>query len=179
VTVDEARKWLILSSLSVTGGLFVFFLLAPTLGYPLLFSQSLRILEIVSPVFFGYLGSAATFVFRSASQADVVSFRAGVTGYVGLLIRGPLVVFGIAFTALIVAFGVTNSATAPPGSGVSIDQLGAGVSVILGLLAVTTSVAVNYLFGGGNNADSQNRRNHSAADPATSVRPNRNTRRED
>ena len=165
MTVEGARKWLVVSSLSVTGLIFVFFLFAPAIGFPVIFSQSLGILEVVLPVFLGYLVSAATFVFRSNTVPDELVFRRDASSLVGLLIRGPLVVFAAALVALIAAFGVTNSPSASPGSGMSVDQLTAGISVILGLLAVTTNVAVSYLFGGGGNVEDQTPR-RSAGDAA-------------
>jgi hypothetical protein len=129
--------------------MFLFFLLAPATDFPLTFPQSLRVLEVVLPVFLGYLGSAASFVFQPGAGADKLAFRPNASSLVGLLIWGPLVVFTIALLAIIVTFSITNRLDATPGQGMSIDQLTAGISVILGLLAVTTNVAVSYLFGGG------------------------------
>lgn len=149
MTVDAARKWLIASSLSITALAFGFFLLAPALGFPLTFSQSLRILGVILPVFLGYLASAATFAFRNSSSADEVVIRKGASSLLGILIVGPIVVFFIALSTVTIAFGITNRSEAPPGSGITIDQLAAAMSVILGLLTVTTSVAVGYFFSGG------------------------------
>jgi hypothetical protein len=162
MTVESARKWLVVSSLSTTGVMFLFFLLAPAVGFPLLFAQSLRILEVILPVFLGYLGSAASFVFRSSSGADEVGFRKSASSLIGLLIAGPIVIFAVSLLAIILAFGITNRPGAPPGSGISVDQLTAGVSVILGLLVVTTNVAVGYLFGGGDNAKDDSHSTRSA-----------------
>src|SRR5215469_14595645 len=128
MTVGAARKWLVVSSLAVTGAVFIFFLLAPALGFPLVFAQSLRVLEVALPVFLGYLGSAASFVFRSGSKADELAFRPSAASLVGLLIKGPMIVFGVALISVIVAFGVTNRRDAAPGSGISVDQLTAGIS---------------------------------------------------
>ncbi len=104
------------------------------------------------PVFLGYLGSAASFVFRFGSDADAAAFRHSASSLAGLLIVGPIVIFTISIFAIIVAFGITNRPSASPGSGISLDQLTAGMSIILGLLVVTTNVAVSYLFGGGEHA---------------------------
>src|SRR5512133_4294361 len=108
-------------------------------------------------MFLSYVGGAAIFVFRSSSGADEVTFRHSASSLVSLLIWGPLIIFSIALLAIIVSFGITNRPNAPPGSGISIDQLTAGISVILGLLAVTTNVAVGYLFGGGDNVEDYTR----------------------
>lgn len=143
-----ARLWLVAASLLTSASLIVFFLLAPAVGYPLEFSQSLRILEIVLPVFLGYLGAAALYVFRASSADDDVVFRPAALPLVTVLVKGPVLIFAIAAVALLVAFGITNRQNAPPGSGIGIDQLAAGMTAILGLLTVTTNVAVAYLFRG-------------------------------
>jgi hypothetical protein len=134
---------------------FIFFLLGPAIGFPLTFAQSLRILEVILPVFLGYLGSAASFAFRSTSDTDDVVFRKNATSLIGLLIVGPLVVYFVSIISIVLAFGITNRPGAAAGSGITFDQLTAGISVILGLLAVTTNVAVGYLFGGGQNVKQQ------------------------
>lgn len=142
---DDARKWLILASLSMTAVLFVFFLIAPAVGFPLTFPQARGLLEIILPVFLGYLGSASHFIFsqgsgRSGRGADLP--REMVT----LLIRGPVVVFAAISVCAIGVFGYSNRIEAPVGSGMSLDTLASFLSAALGLLAVTTSVASAYLF---------------------------------
>jgi len=168
MTIGGARKYLVISSLAITASVFVFFLLSPALGFPLTFDQSLRVLEVVLPVFLGYLGSAASFVFRAGSQADAAVFRRGAASLAGLLIVGPIAIFTLSLFAIILAFGFTNRAGASPGSGISLNQLTAGISIILGLLVVTTNVAVGYLFGGGENASASDTRSHRPTDPGTS-----------
>jgi hypothetical protein len=64
---NDARKWLVLASLSMTAVLFVFFIIAPAFGFPLTFGQARGLLEIILPVFLGYLGSASHFVFSQRS----------------------------------------------------------------------------------------------------------------
>jgi hypothetical protein len=125
--------------------ILVFFLLAPSIGYPLEFSQSMRILEIVLPVFLGYLGTAALFVFRSSPTPEAAP-PDNVVNLINVLVKGPIVVFGIVVGALVLAFGRLNSAEGA--GGMSLDELAAGMSLVLGLLTVTTNVMVAYLFGG-------------------------------
>ncbi len=142
---DNARSWVINASLLITAANFVFFFVAPAVGFPLTFDQAARLLEIVIPVFLGYLGSATHFLFRPyrprAHRAPVHSSK-----LLGILVRGPVVVFGIATLAAIFAFGFSNRKSAPPGVGMGIDDLAGALAASLGLLAVTTSVAVSYLF---------------------------------
>jgi hypothetical protein len=68
MTVDGARRWIIITSLVVTGLAFAFLVAAPPLGYPLGWDQSQRIIEILLPVFLGYLGTATHFVFHTGNQ---------------------------------------------------------------------------------------------------------------
>lgn len=145
MTVPDARRWLILASLSLTGGCLVFFLIAPVVGYPLKYPQPFRLLEILLPVFLAYLGSATLFVF--GAQESPTEERAVRTELLGLLVRGPVVVFSLAILSALIAFGVSNSESAPPGAGMNLDTLSLAVSSCVGLLAVTTNVAVSYLFG--------------------------------
>jgi hypothetical protein len=142
--IDSARRWLILASLTITAVQFVFFLIAPVTGYPLEFTHSIRLIEIILPVFLGYLGSAARFVFPQGPQAHEPVRAQG--PLVGLLVRGPVIVFSLVGVVAIIAFGYSNRIDAPMDSGMNVDQLAGIISLALGLLAVTTGVAVSYLF---------------------------------
>lgn len=148
MTIHSARIWLIKVSLAITGLNFAFFLAAPALGYPLTFEQAVRLLEIVTPVFFGYLGSATYFLFgRSASDQNVA--LGGSKELVALLVKGPVYLFGVATVTAGIAFGYSNRSAAPGGSGMTVDILAGSISAALGLLAVTTNVIVSYLFASG------------------------------
>src|SRR5262249_1105999 len=123
----------------------IFFLVAPAVGYPLTWDQSSRVFEIILPVFLGYLGSATHFLFRGRPNLKPIELQDD-SGMLGLLIRGPLLVFGIAAVAIVFAFGYANRASAPGGYGMSVDALAGSFTAVIGLLAVTTNVAVSYLF---------------------------------
>jgi len=141
MSVDEARKWLILASLSITGAQIVFLLVCPAFGFPLEFSQSLNLLQIVTPVFLGYLGSAAHFVFMS--PVPTVSAN---NQFLGLMVRGPIIIYALAMVAAFSAFGYSNRVGATIGNGMSFDDLSTAVSISLGVLAVVTGIIVSYLF---------------------------------
>jgi hypothetical protein len=149
MTIGEARTWVILVSLIVTAGVLVFLWVAPAvLHFPLDASggDAARLIQIVLPVFLGYLGAASHFAFRHREGQDPTD-EIRLSPYAALLIRWPLI--GWAFLAL-VAFGVfwfTNRAAAPPGTGWTVDALATALTVSMGLLAVTTGVAVAFLFG--------------------------------
>ena len=143
MTVDQARRWIVLSSLILTGVFFVFFLIAPVSGYPLTYPQAFRLLQIVTPVFAGYLGAATRFIFGAQSAATNVSSEP----LLGIIARGAVIVFGLAIVAALGAFGWTNRTSAPAGIGMSIDTLATAFSLALGLLAVTTGIIVDGIFG--------------------------------
>jgi hypothetical protein len=143
VTLDSARRWLILASLTACGLIFVFILISPLLGYPLEWSQTLRIIEVVVPVFLGYLGSAAHFVFGDQNDAD----RFPANGLLTLMVKGPVILFAVVSAAIFFSFGFANRSGAATGSGMSVDLLEGLLSAALGILAVTTNVAVAKLFG--------------------------------
>jgi hypothetical protein len=151
---ETGRNWITTASLALTAAHFMFFIIAPVVGYPLTFVQAMRLLEIVLPVFLGYLGSAAYFLF-SAGHASSPSARVS-SQLLGLLVRGPVIVFGLASLSVIVAFGVSNSRYASRGSGMSIDMFAAAITGALGLLTVTTNVVVSYLFSAEGNIQKQN-----------------------
>lgn len=141
MTIDEARKWIILSSLIITGGQLVFLLVAPAINFPLTYPKNLDLLQIVSPVFLGYLGAASHFIFRKSSSIHSVQNQ-----YLGYLVKGPIIIYCAAITAAFSAFAYSNRNLAEIGTGMSVDNLGTAISISLGILAVTTSVITSYLF---------------------------------
>lgn len=145
---DDARKWLVTASLIITGALFLFFILAPAFHYPLQFKQARSLLEVLLPVFLGYLGSAAHFLFRVEGAPQVVRSVQS-PALLTLLLKGPVVIFTIAVTAALIAFGVMNRSGQNDGGGMTIQDLSGILSLALGLLTITTSVLSAYLFPAG------------------------------
>src|SRR5437867_342189 len=101
--VDAARVSLILWSLVITGVQLMFFLLAPVFGFPLPYPNNLDILQIISPVVLGYLGSATHFMFRTSSTN--ISVR---TELLGILVRGPLIIYAAVVIGITSAFWYSN-----------------------------------------------------------------------
>lgn len=151
MTINSARKWLILGSLVVTAAHFIFFLVAPAIGFPLEYEHAIRLLQISTPVFFGYLGSASRFVFNANQQSETAHLHVK-NPLMGLLIRGPFIIFGLVSVTCLFAFGFSNSTHAAPGTGMDVDTLATIITTVLGLLAVTTNVAVSALFAVGPSA---------------------------
>jgi hypothetical protein len=143
--VNGARMWLIKSSLLVTTCVFLFLLIAPLFNYPLEWEQTPRLFEIVLPTFLGYLGTATHFLFHHDEKPQTLKLN-GTSQLLSLLVKGPIVVFGLGSIALMFAFGYSNRHGATRGAGMNIDQLAMVISGLLGLLTATTSVAVSYLF---------------------------------
>jgi hypothetical protein len=158
VTVQQARNWVVLASLVACGATFVFFLLAPVFGYPLLWRESLRILELIVPVFLGYLGAAAYYAFRHTGKHSEISVPntsrlkhseisvPNTSRLMSLIIKGPVILFAIVSVAILIAFGVSNAQTAEQGLGMSVENLAVAFTAALGILTVTTNAAVSYLF---------------------------------
>lgn len=141
---NGARSWIIKASLLLTTGLVLVFVITPALGFPLTFEQARGLLQIVLPVFLGYLGSATHFVFAS-KQPTAAALKLP-EHLVALLIKGPIVVFVIWCSSAIVIFGYSNRIEAKAGSGMTLDMLASLIAGALGLLTTTSGVAVSYLF---------------------------------
>jgi hypothetical protein len=143
MTVNTARKVIVLASLAIVGLHLLFFPIAPAIGYPLTYGEATSILQITLPVFLGYLGVATHFMFRQPKPKKPAINLPELLPY---LLWGPLIIFAAASLAAVIAFGVTNGIGAKPGSGMSVGQLSGAVTICLSLLAVTTNTIVSYLF---------------------------------
>jgi hypothetical protein len=152
MTIFEARKVIIWTSLGSTAAVFVFFLVGPPLGFPLGWDQVQRVIEIVLPVFLGYLGTATHFLFKKSDPSGDLDLG-DKAPLLGILIRGPLIVFGLAVAAILFAFGFSNRTNAKPDSGMSVDQLAWALTAALGILTASTGVSVSYLFSLGGKQD--------------------------
>jgi hypothetical protein len=141
MTPDYARKWLVLASLIATGIQAVFLVIAPVIGFPLEYPKNLNLLQIVTPVLLGYLGSAAHFVFMT----PVPKVEAN-NDLLAPLVKGPVIIYACVMIAAFAAFGYSNRSGAAIGSGMSVDNLNMAVSISLGILAATTSVIIARLF---------------------------------
>ena len=83
---------------------FVFFALAPALGYPLTYADAINVLKIIVPVFAGYLGAAVLF-FGSGEPAEASEPPSRM---LLLLVRWPVLVFGLGMVALLIGFPLSN-----------------------------------------------------------------------
>lgn len=141
MTIDAARRLLIMWSLLITGVQMIFLLIAPVINFPLSYPKNLDLLQMVGPVFLGYLGAAAHFIFQNPAPAVPVQKQ-----FLGLLVKGPLAIYVLAAGSSLGAFAYANRAGVPLGSGMSVGNLATALSLSLGVLTVTTSVISSYLF---------------------------------
>jgi hypothetical protein len=141
MTPNRAREVLIISSLSATAVQMIFLFIGPSVGFPLDYTKSIQLLQIVSPVFLGYLGSATHFVFMTPPPQVQANNQ-----FLGPLVIGPIAIYAVAIVALFSAFWYSNRPGAPIPGGMSPDNLSTSLTIALGLLAATTSIIVSFLF---------------------------------
>jgi hypothetical protein len=141
-TTNQMRRWLVVGSLAIIGGDTLFLISSPALGYPLEMGQAVRLLEITLPVFLGYLGSATYFIVSGAKASQHTPHQE----LLGLLVRGPMILFLSINAAVLIIFGYSNRSNADAGAGMSVEMLAGVVSASIALLLVTTNALIMYLF---------------------------------
>jgi hypothetical protein len=143
LTAAKARVLIVGYSLILSGALLIFLMAAPHFSVPFnpRLNENVRLIEVVLPVFFGYLGSASHFVFNANRGRDVSVEQQELLFY---LIVGPFAIFTLFLIALFFAFTYSSSSG---GSRMDFDTLSRWFSWGLALLACTVSVITAYLFG--------------------------------
>jgi len=139
--IDAARGWIIWGSLTITASQCLFLGVSPAFGFPLEFPKNLDILEMVGPVFLGYLGAAAAFIFKDPPPDVQVNEK-----FLGPLVIGPLSIYGMYIIGVLAAFGYSNRIHAPSGVGMSAEVLSRSLAIGLGILAATTSFISSHVF---------------------------------
>ena len=144
MTYNSARKWLVLSSLVMLGLYGFFLIIAPVTSYPLEYEQALQLLQVLFPLFIGYLSAAVVFVF----QGDDITSNLEVSPLLGSLVKGPFLLVFLLIATVFCAFGISNwpSESAGIGEGMPFDMLSTITSLILAIHTGTTSSLVFYLF---------------------------------
>lgn len=143
MTIQESRRWIVHWSLGLIALYGVFFLLAPVFHYPLGFDQSAQMLQIIFPIFLGYLATAIVFAFEGRD----VETRA--PDLLGPLTRGPFFVSLVLSVALFFAFWVADSthSSAQAATPMKFDVFSSLFAAIVGIHTATTSALVADLFG--------------------------------
>jgi hypothetical protein len=117
---------------------------APYLNVPFndRMNENVRLIEVVLPVFFGYLGSASHFLFNTNRGREV---EPGQQELLFWLIVGPFAVSTIFLLALFSVFWLSGGSS--NSRGMDFDTLSRWFSWAMALLACTVSVITAYLFG--------------------------------
>jgi hypothetical protein len=139
--IDSARSWVIWGSLGITASQGVFLLVAPAFGFNLKYPKNLDLLQIIGPVFLGYLGAAAAFIFKDPPPEVPVNEK-----FLGPLVVGPLAVYILFVGGALAVFGYSNRENAVVGTGIPVEDLSRALSIALGVLAATTSIISANLF---------------------------------
>jgi hypothetical protein len=141
MSITQLRVFVVASGLGLTGATLLFFITAhPLFRYPLQGEEAWDIAQISLPVFLGFLGSAAQF----AVNGDTAHQRS--SPMVTTLVVGPVTLYVLVLIALLTAFGWGNRQGIADGAGMSPDLLKTIYSALLGLLAITSSIASTLLF---------------------------------
>jgi hypothetical protein len=143
MTLNQARARLITLSIICTGVVFLFFAVSPAMGFYALSGVEWRIPQMVIPIFVGYLASASHFLFSTEPDAKL---REGTEGLFSSILYGGFGLFIICAAGLLFAFYESNTPTAPPNTGRSIEWLADGFTIILSILTASTSVLSSFLF---------------------------------
>jgi hypothetical protein len=141
MTITQLRVFVVGSGLGLTGATLLFFITAhPLFHYPLQGEEGWDIAQISLPVFLGFLGSAAQF----AVNGDATPQRS--SPMLTTLVVGPVTLYVLVLVALLAAFGWGNRQGVADGGAMSPDLLKTIYSALLGLVAVTSSIASTLLF---------------------------------
>lgn len=127
----------------------IFLVLAQPLGMRFDYAreENLRLLDIVLPTFFGYLGAASHFLFNASGGREISAEN---TRLVKLLVHGPFLIFTAVIIALFFAHYVSHvplDVDDPRRDVMTFNQLSRYLSIALSLLAATVGVISGYLFG--------------------------------
>ncbi|MGJ5077005.1 hypothetical protein [Bradyrhizobium oligotrophicum] len=139
MTAEQARRKLIFLSL-VTTVLFSAFLIVSPLFTPFGPQEALQVVQVVFPVFAGYIGSAVLFLFRGNPASGTIADQ----GLLKMLIYAPFAVFWCLAAAVLFYFYVSNQ----PGynQGMTFPQLMTYVTIIISFMNITTGALGAFLF---------------------------------
>lgn len=146
---QKARVAIIVYSLCITAFLLVVLTLAQPLGFRFDYGQeqNLRLIDIVLPTFFGYLGSASHFIFNTNSGSEVSVKNESM---LRILIHGPFIVFILSVASLFFAHYHSHASVIDDRARIDaldFNTMSRYLSINLAMLAATTSIVSSYLFG--------------------------------
>lgn len=144
--LERARLWIVQVSLGIVAIYVTFFAVSPFIGFPLETHHATRMIQLLFPVFFGYIGSAYRRLVRRQSLSFVKSESNLSLSMLRLLVRGPIFVFITISISGLAVYLFSNRINALPGEGMTTDQLFLLFSVALCVLTVSTNFIISYLF---------------------------------
>jgi len=139
MTAEYARRKLILLSL-ITTVLFSVFVIVSPLWTPFDSQQALQVVQVVFPVFAGYIGAAVLFLFRGNPSAGAIADQ----NLLGTLIYAPFIVFWCLAAAVLFYFYLSNQPG--HGQGMTFAQLMTYVTLIISFMNITTGALGAFLF---------------------------------
>lgn len=135
----EARQRIVVLSLATTVVAAGFLIISPLL-IQLETQDAYRVVQIIFPVFAGYLGSAVLFLFqRRAGRTRVQDPQ-----LLRYLVLGPFFIFWFLGIVLFIFFWASNLPGGIPG--MSVDQLSNYVTMLVSFMNVTVGALTSFLF---------------------------------
>lgn len=147
-TQKGARFAITAYSIACTGLLLLFLVVAQLIQFPLNFSldEQFRLIEMILPVFIGYLGGAANYIFSQDTDVELSTDRKQL---LFMIVTTPYILFIFLSALIFVVFYYSNvplpSGHAKP-SAMNFNQLCKWFSIVLSLLTGVTSIVASYLF---------------------------------
>ena len=139
------QRFAITSSISMLAICSAFLVFAPLTKYPLDFEQSMKIIQVIIPLFAGYLASASMGLTSKNKPRNTK-----IDENIIYLMKGVFFLIVFMILSLFIVFGVANWPSdnlAYESIDFSFDSLSLMISLILGIHTATTTVIVGYLFG--------------------------------
>lgn len=144
MSYSESRMFLVKSSLGMITFYGLFLILCPISRYPLFFEQSFQIIQIIIPLFLGYLSTAVVFITQEDRDDS-----SNISELLLVLVKWPFKVVFLLLLALFFSFGYANWPSNTPPSGAlnfGFELLSSMVSFLLGIHTAITSALVAYMF---------------------------------
>lgn len=137
---EETRRLVVILSLVTLVAFSGFLILAPLFWLSMGSADAFSLVQIVFPVFAGYVGSAATFL--GAPKVEDTPFADPTLAKT--IVWGTFALFWFLGACLFVAYFVTNLAGGPPG--MTVGQLATYIALFLALLNATVGALSSSIF---------------------------------
>jgi hypothetical protein len=140
MTPQDARRLLILLSLLTTTVFAILLILSPLL-IQIDSTDAYRILQIVFPVFAGYLGTGVLFLFRDKPARNSVA-DAAILRY---FVYGPFLIFW-SISAAVFTYLYLSNLTSSTGAGMKVSDLSNYITMLMAFMNATVGALISFLF---------------------------------